>query len=76
MNSAIRELEKIAEVYAIARRREKRSIDFYRQAAAEVTGEAEKKLLLEMAEMEETHYQQMQTWYNDAVERLRKLRGN
>ncbi|BCR04722.1 hypothetical protein DESUT3_17910 [Desulfuromonas versatilis] len=67
-------MEKIAEVYAIARRRERRSIEFYRQAAAEVEGEAEKKLLSELADMEEAHFQQMQSWYDEAVAKLRKLR--
>ncbi len=68
------ELDKIAEIYAIARRREQASIDFYRESAARVESAAEKKFLLDLADLELDHLQVIKDKYEDVRRQILEKR--
>ena len=74
MSRERRNLEKMLEIYAIAERREKEAYEFYRQAAERVAGDAEKKLLLELAEFEKQHLRLMRSHYDKTLQRIQELK--
>jgi len=74
MNRERRNLEEMLEIYTIAERREREAYAFYRSAAERVTGDAEKKLLLELAEFEKQHLRLMRSRYDKTLQRIRELK--
>lgn len=74
MKKEIHRLEKILEVYAIARQREEAAYDFYIAAAESVSGEQEKKVLLDLAKFELQHLRMMQDRYDITLAQLEELR--
>ncbi len=76
MKKKIRDLERILEVYAIAEHREQEAHDFYINAAAKVSLEAEKKILLELAKFELKHLTMMKERYESTLKQLQALQSN
>jgi len=74
LKKTVQDLERMAEIYLAAERRERASIAFYRHAASRATAESEKKLLLELAEKEMEHLSLMQARYEEIMARLNELR--
>ena len=56
------------DVFEIAKQIERNGVKFYQSAAAGVTGEAEKKMLLELANMEATHEKTFSDMENELTE--------
>ncbi|MFZ2630525.1 MAG: ferritin family protein [Desulfosalsimonadaceae bacterium] len=56
------------DVFEIAKQIERNGVKFYQSAAAGVTGEAEKKMLLELANMEATHEKTFSDLENELTE--------
>ena len=74
MKNEINRLEKILEVYAMARQREQAAYDFYMAAADRMPGEEEKKLLFDLAKFELQHLRMMQDKYDKTLSQLQELR--
>jgi rubrerythrin len=73
MRKEIRDLEKVLEVFTIAERREKEAYEFYMNAAEKVTGEAERKVLLSLADYEMQHLKMMQINYEKTLKKIQEL---
>jgi len=74
MKKEIHRLEKVLEVYAIARQREQAAYDFYIAAADRMPGDEEKKILFDLAKFELQHLRMMQDRYEKTLSQLQELR--
>ncbi|MDX1764356.1 MAG: hypothetical protein R3231_08555 [bacterium] len=74
MKQEIHRLEKVLEVYAMARQREQAAYDFYVAAAESVSGDQEKSILMDLAKFELQHLRMMQDKYDKTLSQLQELR--